>query len=118
VGKGVYLNDLEKLSEDIRLIFKNCHQYNVDESAAAKQAKRLETYFENDLYFELRLKLKAGVAAAIVDQSITPFQVDLSKMSEADKKNCNLLLRRFENKEGVSWFRHPVFLINSHAHLG
>lgn len=110
VTKGVYLNDLENLSEDIRLIFKNCYQYNFDDSPASKQAKRLETYFENELYFELRVNMKARSATPVVDQVMAaPVEIDLSRMNEADKKNCYLLLRRFEKQEGVNWFKLPVF---------
>lgn len=104
----MYLNDLENLAEDVRLIFKNCNQYNLDDSPASKQAKRLETFFENELYFELRTKLRAEVVVPLAEHASSPLQVALNRMCEADKKTCNNLLRRFEKKDGASWFRHPV----------
>lgn len=111
--RGVYINDLEILTEDIRLIFKNCYQYNMDDSLATKQAKKLETFYENELYFELRRKLRALKQGIVAGGGISPTRLEPSlvpakTMEESIKKICAKLLRRLDSQEGISWFRNPV----------
>ncbi|TPX68903.1 hypothetical protein SpCBS45565_g02812 [Spizellomyces sp. 'palustris'] len=46
---GVYADDLSRLFMDIRQIFKNCYEYNLEESNVHRQAKKLEGFFEESV---------------------------------------------------------------------
>ncbi|KNC99009.1 uncharacterized protein SPPG_05959 [Spizellomyces punctatus DAOM BR117] len=46
---GIYADDLSRLFMDIRQIFKNCYEYNLEESNVHRQAKKLEGFFEESV---------------------------------------------------------------------
>jgi hypothetical protein len=135
--KGVYGDRLAQLLYDVRLIFKNCYLFNMEESAIYQHAKRLELYFEKELLPEavpemaaMMPSTPAPVEAAPIISVKLPL---LSKLSSSKKKEsvttilpqpegvlnhtdnqaCRRILSKlFTHQFGV-WFHKPVRFIHS-----
>ncbi|KAJ1561461.1 hypothetical protein HK096_004634, partial [Nowakowskiella sp. JEL0078] len=73
---GVYGNELEAFANDIRRIFFNCYTYNIDDSGVFKQSKKLELFFEKDI-FPLAISGKLLNPDPII--SVEPLELGLSE---------------------------------------
>ncbi|KAI8912322.1 hypothetical protein DFJ77DRAFT_511868 [Powellomyces hirtus] len=71
VQAGIYADDFERFLGDVRQIFKNCYEYNLEESNVYRQAKKLEQFFETAVVPE-------------AEKSIREYAVAKSKSTKGD----------------------------------
>ncbi|TPX45428.1 hypothetical protein SeLEV6574_g03876 [Synchytrium endobioticum] len=65
VQRGIYHDDLERVAEDIRLIFENCYRYNRDDSQISQNARKMEESFNQVIYQEALLQYQLWKATEI-----------------------------------------------------
>jgi hypothetical protein len=131
--KGVYGDRLAQLLYDVRLIFKNCYLFNMEESSIYQHAKRLELYFEKELLPEaVPAAMMPSTPAPVEAAPIIPVKIPLlSKLSSSKKKEsvttilpqpegtlnytdnqaCRRILSKLFTHEVGHWFHKPVLVI-------
>ncbi|KAJ3174070.1 hypothetical protein HDU88_000037 [Geranomyces variabilis] len=65
VDAGYYADDLDRFLADVRQIFKNCYEYNLEESNVYRQAKKLEQFLESAVMPEALATLKTSKDARV-----------------------------------------------------
>ena len=130
---GVYGERLAGLFVDIRQMFKNCSQFNLEESAIYQHGKRLEHYFEKDLLPEAVPEMAAvvqGPAIAEPKPPVIPLKIPKLSMfikkkdgtpyvpppppvvfTYQDSQACRRMLSKLFTHPGGIWFQSPVSLI-------
>ncbi|KAI9090462.1 hypothetical protein DFS34DRAFT_637443 [Phlyctochytrium arcticum] len=117
---GVYCDDLNRLFLDIRQIFKNCYEYNLEESNVYRQAKRLEEFFESTVVPEAvnaktvseteETPSKPPSKPQPKPQSKPQFKPQFKPLSKPlfDRKICLRVLRRLQRLPTAAPFLQPV----------
>ncbi|KAJ3023761.1 hypothetical protein HKX48_001289 [Thoreauomyces humboldtii] len=63
VSQGLYGDELNRFLGDVRQIFQNCYEYNLEDSNVHRQAKKLQSFFEEHVVSEAANSLKATADA-------------------------------------------------------
>ncbi|KAJ3208025.1 hypothetical protein HDU67_007077 [Dinochytrium kinnereticum] len=79
---GRYRNDIGLFFDDIRLIFSNCFKYNAEFSPVYKQAKKLESFFNDIMIYESPAE-KDGIAQKPINTSLKKIWKTMTAKPEA-----------------------------------
>lgn len=69
---GLYADDLVQFFMDIRLIFKNCYEFNQEDSSVYRQAQKLESFFEETVVPEALETNRKAKEDAIAQSPASP----------------------------------------------
>ncbi|KAJ3159722.1 hypothetical protein HDU86_001372 [Geranomyces michiganensis] len=87
VEAGYYGDDLDRFLADVRQIFKNCYEYNLEESNVYRQAKKLEQFLESAVVPEARATLKASTDARAKAPSPEPNAAPLPPLPQVSRSS-------------------------------
>ncbi|KAI9203515.1 Bromodomain-containing protein [Polychytrium aggregatum] len=113
-ASGAYENSVERVIDDVNLIFSNCFLYNTDDSPVSKQAKKLQVFFNEAVKTEMLKTTTGNPTASPAPLSTEPRVVESKKPSKqtglsADAiRKCQKILVTLQYHPEAYWFKMPV----------